>query len=66
VVLFSVIEHHFSWADNAISPVERRQRQAELDALCKELSAEAFATAWGEGQAFTMDQALAFALGEYL
>lgn len=62
VLLFSAVEHLCAGVINIISPVDRREHQADLDALHKELSAEAFAEAWAEGQAMTLEQATAYAL----
>ena len=66
VKLFSAVDHLCASVINMITPVDRRQRQEDLDALHKELSAEALAEAWNEGQALTEDQALAYAFEGYL
>ena len=49
-----------------VFPLDRRERQDDLDALRQGLSAQAFDEAWSKGQTFDVEQALAYAFGESL
>ena len=45
-----------------LSPAERVIIDADLEAVCACLAENAFASAWAEGQAMTIDEAVAYAL----
>ncbi len=60
----------FAWADatrrsvdDPRPPVEKADVDRDLDAIRLQLDEAAFAAAWAEGQAMTMEQAVAVALG---
>jgi predicted ATPase/class 3 adenylate cyclase len=59
--LFAAGEQVSWWAVNTISPADRAERETALATLRAELGEPAFAAAWSEGQAMTLDQALAYA-----
>ena len=61
VRLFAAAEHTCYWAVNLISPKERTERTGTLAAVRAALGEEGFAAAWAEGQAMSVERAMAYA-----
>lgn len=45
-----------------VSPTERVERERQIEAVRALLDETAFAEAWAEGQAMTLEQAIAYAI----
>jgi len=48
--------------DAVIGPADRIEVERDISAVRTQLGEEAFAPAWAEGRAMTLDQAIAYAL----
>ena len=61
VVIFGAVDGLFGWLKNVASPVERSEYEQALETTRLALGSQGFKAAWAEGEAMTLEQALAFA-----
>ena len=61
-VIFSALDQRFNWLKNVSCPAEREEYQQALTSARASLGEVAFAAAWAEGQALTLEQLQALAL----
>ncbi len=62
--LFGAAETLREAIDAPLPPTERASHDSDLAEVCAALSEEAFATAWAEGRAMTLEQATEYALSD--
>ena len=62
VILFGAQDALCDWLKNTLSLAERNEYEQALASAQAALGEEAFTTAWTEGQAMTLEQAVAYAL----
>ena len=55
-VIFSALDQQFNWLKNVSCPAEREEYQQALTSARASLGEVAFAAAWAEGQALTLEQ----------
>ncbi|MGD0006883.1 MAG: hypothetical protein ABSE06_21915, partial [Anaerolineaceae bacterium] len=63
--LFGAQAELYEWQKYTLSLAEREEYERALASARAALGDQAFTTAWEEGQRMTLDQAVAYALGEY-
>jgi hypothetical protein len=61
--LLGAAEAWFEATSQIIGPIERAEHDGYAASARAQLGEEAFAAAWAEGRAMTMEQAIAYALG---
>lgn len=66
VRLFGATDTHFSAMDTHFHPIEQPAHDAALSAARQALDAATFTTAWAEGQALSLEEAITLALGVVL
>jgi tetratricopeptide (TPR) repeat protein len=62
--LFGAVQALMDSTDITIAPADRVEVERGLPAVRAQMSEDAFAAAWAEGRAMTLEQAIAYALGE--
>jgi hypothetical protein len=64
-ILFGAQSGMVGYLMNILPPVERLEYEQAVACVRSTLSDDAFSTAWAEGQAMSLDQAVAYALEEH-